>query len=272
MTASTTRTTTTRPEPVLAPMGSSIARDTWTIFARAMRLSLRNPAWLFISLMQPILYILLFGPLLKPLAGQLGSANAYQVFVPGILVQLGIFGALFVGFGLIAEWRAGVIESQRVTPASRTALLLGRVLRDVIVLLVQGIVLVLVSLLLGLRAPVLGVVLTLVVIGLLGAAFSAVSYALALTLKSEDAFAPLLNAVVLPVLLLSGILLPMSLAPGWLQGISDVNPLKHVVEGTRAFFTGDYGSSTAWWGLGLTVAMAVLGWWFGVRRFKRESG
>ena len=81
--------------------------------------------------------------------------------MPGILVQLGIFGALFVGFGLIAEYRAGVIESQRVTPASRTALLLGRVLRDVVVLLVQGTLLVLVSIPLGLRAPVLGVVLTL---------------------------------------------------------------------------------------------------------------
>jgi len=253
-------------------MGSNVARDTWTIFARAMRLSLRNPAWLVISLMQPILYILLFGPLLKPLSGQLGSGNAYQIFVPGILVQLGIFGALFVGFGLIAEWRAGVIESQRVTPASRTALLLGRVLRDVVVLLVQGTVLVLVSLPLGLRAPAAGIVLTLVVIALLGAAFSAVSYALALTLKSEDAFAPLLNAFVLPVLLLSGILLPMSLAPGWLQGISDVNPLKHVVEGARSFFNGEYTSGTAWWGLGLTVVMVVLGWWFGVRRFKRESG
>ena len=250
---------------------SNVARDTFTIFARAMRMSLRNPAWLFISLMQPILYIVLFGPLLEPLAGQLGPGNAYQIFVPGILVQLGIFGSLFIGFGLIAEYSAGVIESQRVTPASRTALLLGRVLRDVIVLLVQGTLLVLVSIPLGLRAPLLGVVLSLVVIALLGAAFASVSYALALTLKSEDAFAPLLNAVVLPVLLLSGILLPMTLAPGWLQGISDVNPFKHIVEGARSFFAGDYGSSTAWWGLGLTLGLAVLGWWFGVRRFKRES-
>jgi ABC-2 type transport system permease protein len=249
---------------------STLVRDTYTVFARAMRLSLRNPAWLLISLMQPILYITLFGPLLTSKSVQLG-ANAYQVFVPGILVQLGIFGALFVGFGLIAEYRAGVIESQRVTPASRTALLLGRVLRDVVVLLVQGTVLVLVAVPLGLRAPVAGVVLTLVVIALLGAAFASVSYALALTLKSEDAFAPLLNAVVLPVLLLSGILLPMSLAPGWLQAISDVNPLKHVVSGTRAFFDGDYGSSTAWWGVGLTLGMGVLGWWFGVRRFRQES-
>jgi ABC-2 type transport system permease protein len=131
--------------------------------------------------------------------------------------------------------------------------------------------LVLVSIPLGLRAPVLGVVLTLLVIALLGAAFASVSYALALTLKSEDAFAPLLNAFVLPVLLLSGILLPMTLAPGWLQAVSDVNPLKHIVEGTRAFFVGGYDTSIAWWGLGLTVVLAVLGWVFGVRRFRRES-
>ena len=166
---------------------ATLLRDTGTVFWRAMRLSLRNPAWLVIMMMQPILYIVLFGPLLEPISGQLGAENAYQFFVPGILVQLGIFGSLFVGFGLIAEYRAGVIESQRVTPASRTALLLGRVLRDVVVLVVQGILLILVSLLFGLRAPFLGIVLTLLLIALLGAAFASVSYALALTLKSEDA-------------------------------------------------------------------------------------
>src|SRR3954466_16436044 len=104
----------------------TLLRDTKTVFARAMRMSLRNPAWLVIMMMQPLLYILLFGPLLEPIAGQLGAGNAYQIFVPGILVQLGIFGALFVGFGLIAEWRAGGIESPRGTPASRGGPLLGR--------------------------------------------------------------------------------------------------------------------------------------------------
>ena len=250
---------------------SVLLRDTGTVFWRAMRLSLRNPMWLVIVMMQPILYIVLFGPLLEPISGQIGAENAYQFFVPGILVQLGIFGSLFVGFGLIAEYRAGVIESQRVTPASRTALLLGRVLRDVVVLVVQGVLLILVALPLGLRAPFLGVVLTLVLVALLGAAFASVSYALALTLKSEDAFAPLLNAVVLPTLLLSGILLPMTLAPGWLQGVSDVIPIKHVVEGAREFFVGGYGTSVAWWGVGITVLLAVFGWAFGVRRFRRES-
>jgi ABC-2 type transport system permease protein len=245
--------------------------ETLVVFRRAMRLSLRNPTWVIIGLAQPILYLVLFGPLLKPLASQLGTGNAYRLFVPGILVQLGIFGALFVGFGLIAEYRAGVIETQRVTPAPRTALLMGRVGRDVVVLLVQAILLTLVALPLGLRAPVGGVLIGLAVVALLGAAFSAVSYAVALTLKSEDALAPLLNAVAMPVLLLSGILLPMTLAPGWLEKLSDINPLKHVVDGVRAFFRGDFSGGTGWWGLGVTAALVLLGFWFGTRTFRRES-
>lgn len=253
-------------------MANTLVRDTMTVFRRSMRISIRNPAWVVIGLSQPVLYVVLFGPLLKPLAAQLGTGNAYQLFVPGILVQLAMFGALFVGFGLIAEYRAGVIESQRVTPAPRLALLLGRVLRDVVVLVVQAIVLVLVAIPLGLRAPVFGVVLTIVIVALLGFTFASVSYGLALTLKSEDAFAPLLNAFVIPALLLSGILLPMTLAPTWLQWISDVNPLKHVVDGVREFFNGDYWTATAWWGVGLTIAMAALGAWFGAYRFRKEAG
>jgi len=245
-------------------------RDTYVVFARSLRLSLRNPAWVVIGLTQPILYLLLFGPLLKPLAGQLGG-DAWRVFVPGMLVQLGIFGGLFVGFGLIAEYRAGVIESMRVTPASRICLLLGRVLRDVLVLLVQATLLTLVALPLGLRAPAAGVIVALLVVALLGAAFSAVSYAVALTLKSEDALAPLLNAVAIPVLLLSGILLPMTLAPTWLRRLSDVNPLKHVVEGLRAMFRGDLWSTSALLGIGLTLLLVVVGTWFGTRTFRRES-
>jgi ABC-2 type transport system permease protein len=188
-----------------------------------------------------------------------------------MLVQLGIFGGLFVGFGLIAEYRAGVIESMRVTPASRVSLLLGRVLRDVLVLLVQATLLTLVALPLGLRAPAVGVVVALLVVALLGAAFSATSYAVALTLKSEDALAPLLNAVAIPVLLLSGILLPMTLAPTWLRRLSDVNPLKHIVEGLRAMFRGDLWSTSALAGLALTVLLVVVGTWFGTRTFRRES-
>jgi ABC-2 type transport system permease protein len=257
-------------EPTHHGKRSDLLRGTWIVFARAMRLSLRNPTWVIIGLTQPILYLVLFGPLLKPMAGLLGG-NAWRVFVPGMLVQLGIFGGMFVGFGLIAEWRAGVIESMRVTPTSRLALLMGRVLRDVVVLVVQAILLTVVAVPLGLRAPFVGVVVAILVVGLLGAAFSSASYAVALTLKSEDALAPLLNGVAIPVLLLSGILLPMTLAPRWLRAVADVNPLKHVVDGLRAMFRGDLATSTSWWGLVATVALVVVGLWFGAHTFRRES-
>lgn len=252
----------------------TIARDTWIVFSRAMRLSLRQPVWVVFGLLQPILYLALFGPLLETIADTRAfgeDVDAWQIFVPGLLVQLGLFGASFVGFGLIAEWRAGVIERMRVTPASRASLLLGRVMRDVIVLLVQGTMLVLVALLFGLRAPWWAMVAGVATVALLGACFASLSYAVALTLKSEDSFAPLLNGVALPLLLLSGILLPMSLAPQWLETLSDLNPLKHVVDGVRAMFRGELTDPVALWGVAITVALVAFGLAIGTRVFRRES-
>jgi ABC-2 type transport system permease protein len=249
-------------------------RETWLVFSRALRLSLRNPIWVIIGLTQPILYLALFGPLLEQVVGNtpgMPPGDAWKIFVPGLLVQLGIFGASFVGFGLIAEYRAGVVERMRVTPAHRSALLLGRVLRDVLVLVVQAAVLSLVAVPFGLRTSIAGVVLALLVVGALAASFSSLSYAAALTLKSEDALAPLLNGIAVPLLLLSGILLPMSLAPTWLQRLSDVNPLKHVVEGVRALFRGDITTSTSAWGLVATAALVAVGLVVGTRTFRRES-
>lgn len=248
--------------------------ETWLVFSRAMRLSLRNPIWVILGLMQPILYLALFGPLLEPVASAPGfpPGDAWQVFVPGLLVQLGMFGAAFVGFGLIAEWRAGVVERMRVTPASRGALLLGRVLRDVVVLVVQGAVLIGSAVLFfGLDAPLRSLLTGLAIVALLGAAFSALSYGAALKMKSEDAFAPLINGVILPVLLLSGILLPMTLAPNWLQTLADANPLTHIVDGVRAVFRGEIGSSESLVGAGLTIALLVVGLFYGARVFRRES-
>lgn len=260
---------------LVVPHPNGAWRDTLLVFQRAMRLSLRNPTWVIIGLTQPILYLALFGPLLRqlPLAGPHSTASGnWRIFVPGLLVQLGIFGAAFVGFGLIAEYRAGVIERMRVSPASRMALLLGRVMRDVVVLVVQATILVLVAIPFGLRVSALNAVVGVVVVGMLGAAFSSLSYAAALTLKSEDALAPLLNGLAIPLLLLSGILLPMSLAPAWLRGLSDANPLKWVVDGVRALFAPNGGIGTILVGAAVTMALIGVGLVLGARTFKRESG
>ncbi len=250
----------------------SFFRDTWTIFARSMWLSLRQPLWVAIGLLQPILYLTLFGPLLQNIAASSGfQGDAWQVFVPGLLVQLGIFGGLFVGFGIIAEWRSGVIERQLVTPASRNAIITGRSLRDVVVIVVQAAVLVGCAFLLGLRIPFGALLIGLVLVALLGAAFSFISNAIGIATKSEDALAPMVNTLALPILLLSGILLPMSIAPQWLQIVSNFNPFKHIVEAIRAVFLGDFGNPIVWIGLGLAVALVVIGSWLGARTLAAQT-
>ena len=251
----------------------SVLREALIVFGYQLRLLLRVPVWVFIGLVQPLFYLTLFAPLLHPLTQVRGfpPGDAWQVFVPGLLIQLGIFGSLFVGFGLIAEIRYGVVERMRVTPASRLALLLGRVLRDTLVLLVQAALLTLIAMLFGLRVGAAGALLTVALVGLLGVALSSLSYAAGMWLKSEDALAPLLNMVALPVLLLSGIILPMTLAPGWLFKLSRASPFAYVVEAARAAFLGHFDAPTIVAGLVAATLLAAVGLIVARRLFQRES-
>lgn len=253
----------------------SFFRDTFLIFRRQLRLSLRNPAWVIIGLIQPILYLLFFGPLLTRIAsGGLSGfppGNSYSFFVPGLLIQLGLFGAAFVGFTIIADWRAGVIERFRVTPVSRTALLAGRVLRDVVTLLVQAIVLVLAGLAFGMRAPFAGVLIGLGFIAVVAISLSAISYTVGLLLKSEDALAPLINMVVVPLMLLSGIMLPMTLGPGWLQGISRATPFRYIIDAMRQAFHGVYATTVMVEGVCVAVGLAAACVFIASRAFIREN-
>ncbi|MGI8664541.1 MAG: ABC transporter permease [Jatrophihabitans sp.] len=246
--------------------------EIFVVFQRQMRIMLRNPIWVMFGLTQPILYLALFGPLLKGVTGSgLGSNNAWQVFVPGLLLQLVIFGAGFAGFGIIREIREGVIDRQRVTPARRLSLIAGRTLANMVTIAVQGVVLILVALPLGLRASWVGVSSSLALICLLAMGISAASYAAGLTLKSEDAFSPVVQGLSLPLLLLSGVLLPMSVAPAWLRHTSQANPLTYVVDATRSLFRGDLSDSHVWIGSLVTVVMGVLLAWWGTRTFQRQS-
>jgi ABC-2 type transport system permease protein len=251
-------------------------RDTLMIFRRQERIVLRNPAWIIIGLTQPILYLALFGPLLTrlPQAGLPGfpPGNAYRFFVPGLLVQMGLFGSTFVGFTIIADWRAGVIERFRVTPVSRMAIMAGRVLRDIVTLVVQAAVLILAAVAFGMRAPLAALLISFGFIVLLAIGLASLSYATGLLVKSEDAFAPMLNMIVVPLMLLSGIMLPMTLGPGWLQGIARISPFRYIIDAMREVFQGHYTNMVMVEGIVVAVAMATIFLGLGSRVFLRENG
>ena len=250
-----------------------LLRDTWLIFSRAMITSLRNPVWTFIALFQPICYLVLFGPLLEGVAKAPGfpPGGALTVFAPGLLIQLGLFGAAFVGFGLVSELREGIIEQLRVTPVNRLALLLGRAGRDVVTLLVQAVILLLVAWPMGLKADFGGMLLTLLLIGLLGLICASCSYALALVLRDEGSLASTLNIFTLPILLLSGITLPLTLAPDWLQTVARFNPFSHTVDAARALFNGNFGDSSVLLGFGIMIVLAGLAMWWAARTFRNAA-
>lgn len=246
--------------------------ETWVIYDRQIRSNIRNPVWVFFGLTQPILYLVLFGPLLTNVSGGgLGGDESWLIFVPGLLLQLTIFGAGFAGFGIIQELREGVVERQRVTPAHRSALILGRSLSNTVTIGVQAIILVLVAIPFGLRPSWWGVVVSVVMVSLLSLGLAAASYAMGLILKDEDSFAPFVQGVSLPLLLLSGVFLPMTLAPAWLEKMSQANPLTYVLDGTRSLFAGDWGARAISVGIVCTVVVTVALTWWSARRFQRLS-
>jgi ABC-2 type transport system permease protein len=247
-----------------------LVRDTWLMFVPNVRTTVRTPIWIIVGMFQPACYLVLFAPLLKKIATAPGfpEGGALRVFTPGLLVMMAMFGSAYVGFGLIGDLREGLIERLRVTPVSRLALLLGRALRDVLMLLVQSTVLLLVALALGLQASLPGVALAYGLVVLIGLLASSCSYGLALAVKSEDTLASSLNLFTLPLMLLSGIMLPMSLAPLWLRDVAAVNPFLYAVDAARALFNGNLSDPVVGQGFILLAIASALAIWWAARSFR----
>lgn len=252
----------------------NFARDTWLIFVRQMRLALRNPVWTVISLLQPVMFLVFFGPLFasvfnRGLVG--GTGNAYAYFVPGLLIQLGLFGSASVGFSIVADYRYGIVDRLRVTMVSRHAVLVGRVLRDVVVLLVQSVILIAVGVAFGLRAPVSGMVIGLGFIALVAISLSALSYGVGLLTKSEAVLASGLNLLIMPVVLLSGIMLPLTIGPAWLQDIGKVSPFRYIIDAMRESYVGHYNGAVMADGVAVAAAMALACLWAAMMIFRYEN-
>ncbi|MFK0122469.1 ABC transporter permease [Streptomyces nigra] len=244
-----------------------LIQDTALIYGRYMRQSLRSRFALLFGVLIPLLYLLFFGPLLTdlPLGGK---GSSWQVLVPGLLLQLGLFGASFAGFAVIIEQGQGVVDRMRVTPVSRLALLLGRVLREATVFVFQAVLLVLAALVMGLRAPLPGVLIGFAFVGLLTVSLASLSYALALKVRTPQEFGPAVNALTMPMMLLSGLMLPMTLGPRWLDVLSHFVPFRYLVDAVRDAYVGAYTTQHMLYGTVVAVVFAALAVTVGTRVFR----
>jgi ABC-2 type transport system permease protein len=238
-------------------------RDTWVLFRHALRSSLKQKFGIIFGAVQPLVFLVLFGPIFA-------TIGTWETLVPGLIIQLGLMSMGLAGFGVVFEKRFGVLERLRVTPASRLALLLGRVLNNAVTLIIQTAVLVVIGFAFGLRVPLAGLVAGFVLVVVLGASLAALSYAIALTMN-EQLFAPVMSTAVVPLVLLSGSFLPMSMAPGWLDALSHISPFRYVLEALRDLFAGHYATGTVGAGVAVTAVFAVVSLTIGTRVFNREA-
>jgi len=246
-------------------------QDIKLLFMRKLMETRRNPVFMFMSLTTPLLYLGLFAPLLKSLSFSQAfpTGNILTVFVPGMLTLVAFGGGLFVGFGIIDELRSGVIERFRVTPVSRFSILAGMVLQDVVVTLASAMFFVLIALPFGFRINIAGLALLIVLLGLLVATTSSFSYAVGLITKSEDKLAPITHGINMPLTLLSGMMLPMSLAPTWLKTIAHFNPVYYVVEAARHLTVGELTDINVGYAFLFMIPVTCFVMWWATRVFSK---
>nr|AIA15568.1 ABC-2 type transporter [uncultured bacterium] len=248
-----------------------LLREIYLFYARKIKESSRNPAFLVMGISTPILYLTLFAPLLKNFAVSMGapSEGIYDMFVPGMLVMNAFFGGFFSGFGVIDELRGGVIERFRVTPTSRFSILAGPVFHDLTAVIVLSVLFIGLAVPFGFHIHVTGLLSLFVLLALLLVTSSSFSHALGLITKSEDSLAPIVHGINLPIMLLSGMLLPIDFAPNWMKIVAHFNPVYYVVEAGRALAVGDFAKPIVTQAFCVMIPVAALTMTWATRIYRK---
>ncbi|MGC0362767.1 ABC-2 type transport system permease protein [Rhodococcus sp. 27YEA15] len=245
----------------------NVVRDSAIVMGRELRPMLRDPVSIVFSLVQPLILLALFGPLLGGVPGT--GDGVWNWFVPGVLVMIAIFGTTMTGSNLLMEMQQGSHERMLVTPLRRSSLLIGRACKEMVPLAAQAVLIILVALPLGLDVDAAGAVFGIALLGVFGIGLGALSYALALAVREQDwLFWVVQQTLMFPLLILSGTMLPLDNAPGWMKVLVDVNPLGYVVDAERALFAGDFASGSILAGVIAAVGVAIVGLGVGVRAVK----
>jgi len=212
--------------------------DTWYLFNKYMKITIRMPMWTLFTLVQPLIWLVIFGELFKNVSQLPGfPAGTYMdFFVPGVLVMTVLFGSSWSGVSLLRKIQSGTVDKMLVAPVSRIAIVLSRVLHSTAQVIAQVAIMLAVSWALGahLNLGPIALGLSLLVVVLLGLCFAAVSNGFAIALQREEPLVIIGNLMTLPLMFFSTALVPASFMPDWIKYVTMINPINYAVEAVRA--------------------------------------
>lgn len=235
----------------------------YVLWLRQLKRYFRSRSRIVGSLGQPVLFLVALGFGFGPIFQKAGGGN-YMIFLsPGIIAQGILFTAIFSGIELIWDRQFGFLKETLVAPVSRLEIMVGRTLGGATIATMQGIIVLLLSFLVGFRVHNLWMLPSAIfLMFLIALLFTALGTAIASVLEDFQGFQLIMNFLVMPLFFLSGALFPLQSAPPVLQAISQINPLSFGVDGLRYTLTGTshFGLPTDLMVLSiLTVILFVIG-------------
>ncbi|MER6079849.1 ABC transporter permease [Streptomyces sp. NPDC001833] len=251
---------------------SNTLSQTWYMTQRQLVVFARQPAFAVITLIQPVIWLFLFGNLFKKVVelGGFGTTSYLDYLVPGVVVMSALSSNMWAGMGTLEEIQRGTLNRFLTTPVSRAALMNGNVVNNGLVTAGQSLIIVLLGLLGGADYPggTAGIAVLLVSAVLLGTIFGALSNALGMLVRERESIIGINTFLLLPLTFLSSAFMAPAQMPGWMRHIADFNPLNWAMVASRSALSADPDWGAVLGRGGALLALAVAAVWLSIRTFR----
>jgi ABC-2 type transport system permease protein len=242
--------------------------------ARAVRTLLRQPAYMAITLVQPVIWLLLFGQLFRNVVhipGFTAASGSYLEFItPGVIVMTALFSSGWAGTVFIEDMERGVLDRLLASPVRRGALIVGTLAYQALTTIVQTLIVFGIAVAAGARfsGGVAGVGITVLVACLIAVIIASFSDAIALLVRQQEALIGISQFIVLPLQFLSSSIMDTHVSPAWVRQVARYNPVDWASTAARAALLArtDWGMVLS--RLGLLLALAVVMAWLATRAFR----
>ncbi|MCZ4099122.1 MULTISPECIES: ABC transporter permease [Streptomyces] len=253
-------------------MSTATLNHTWYMTQRQLTAILRQPAFLVITLVQPVIWLFLFGSLFRKVVelGGFGTTSYLDYLVPGVVVMSALSSSMWAGMGTLEEIERGTLDRFLVTPVSRAALMNANVVQQGISTALQSVVIVLLGKLGGADYPggVTGLVILVIASILLGTVFGAFSNALGMLVRQRESIIGINTFLLLPLTFLSSAFMAVTLMPSWMRHIADFNPVNWALVAGRSAMAADPDWGSVLSRGGALLALAVAAVWLSTRTFR----